>query len=105
MGSSLLRSANVDQTAYVVQNDTVLFSTQIAVTAKDIKQFVLEQPECVAVEWNQVRTPGPAETLEWKAKDAAKKAAQEEKRKKKSGKKRRKSAKKPAVGSEEKSEL
>jgi len=67
------------------------------------RRFVLKQPECVAIEWNQVRTPGPAETPAWKADDAVKKAAaeekkkqkeeekeEEEKRKKRSAKKRRK---------------
>eukprot|EP00308_Calcidiscus_leptoporus_P009345 CAMPEP_0119369302 /NCGR_PEP_ID=MMETSP1334-20130426/15846_1 /TAXON_ID=127549 /ORGANISM="Calcidiscus leptoporus, Strain RCC1130" /LENGTH=253 /DNA_ID=CAMNT_0007386133 /DNA_START=18 /DNA_END=779 /DNA_ORIENTATION=+ len=101
--SSLLHASSIEQTAYVVQNNTILFSTQVAMAAKEIKEFVLKQPECVAIEWNQVRTPGPAETPAWKADDAVKKAAaeekkkqkeeekeEEEKRKKRSAKKRRK---------------
>ena len=42
-----------------------------------------QQPECVAVEWNQNRVAGPAETAEWRAKDAVKKAAREEENAKK----------------------
>uniref|UniRef100_A0A7S4ETQ5 Uncharacterized protein n=1 Tax=Chrysotila carterae TaxID=13221 RepID=A0A7S4ETQ5_CHRCT len=72
--SALLHSAGMQQSAYVVENDIILFSTQAGLHAKEIKEFLLEQPECVAVEWNQVRTPGPAETEEWKRVDAAKKA-------------------------------
>ena len=59
---------------YVIENDQVLFSTQSGTFAGEIRDYVTKQKECVAVEWNQKRTPGPAETEEWKAKDAKKKA-------------------------------
>ena len=75
--SAMLHSSGMDASAYVIENDTVLFSTQAGMHAAEIKHFALEQPECVAVEWNQKRTPGPAETAEWKERDAEKKAKKE----------------------------
>merc|ERR1712113_369408 len=105
--SQLMSSAGIDQQTYVVSNDTILFSSNIGTSSHEIKEFVLKQPECVAVEWNQMRTPGPAETPEWKARKAKaeeeknkkkkeeKEKAAEEKRKK-MAKKRRKAAKKTA---------
>ena len=72
--SGLLSSGGMDVQAYVVRNDALLFATQVGRHAREIKEFVLEQPECVALEWNQKRIPGPAETEDWKARDAAAKA-------------------------------
>ena len=69
------------------------------------------QPECVAVEWNSVRTPGPAETEEWKAKDAVKKAegkakkealAKQKEAEKKAAAQKKKKKKKKRAGSNEK---
>jgi len=37
--SSLLHASSIEQTAYVVQNNTILFSTQVAMAAKEIKEF------------------------------------------------------------------
>jgi hypothetical protein len=68
---------------YVIEDDQVLFSTQTGTHAGEIRDYVTKQKECVAVEWNQKRTPGPAESEEWKAKDAVKKAKREEERKQK----------------------
>jgi len=62
---------------YVIEDDQILFSSQHGLHADEIKQFALQQPECVAVEWNQNREAGPAETEEWKAKSAVKKAAKD----------------------------
>mmetsp|Transcript_8251 Transcript_8251/g.18097 ORF Transcript_8251/g.18097 Transcript_8251/m.18097 type:complete len:249 (-) Transcript_8251:173-919(-) len=81
--SSLMSSASVEQSPYVVSNDSILFTSQAQSVVHEIKSFLLAQPEVVAVEINQVRTPGPAETPEWKAKDAVRKAAQEAERAKK----------------------
>ena len=59
---------------YVIEADQVLFTSQAGMHAGEIRDYVLQQPECVAVEWNQQRMSGPAETAEWNAKDAEKKA-------------------------------
>ena len=59
--------------AKCVRRSQVLFSTNKGLHAHEIRDYALTQPECVAVEWNQQRTPGPAETPEWKAKDEAQK--------------------------------
>jgi len=75
--SSLLYSTGMDAQAYVIEDDQILFSSQHGLHANEIKQFALQQPECVAVEWNQHRVAGPAETEEWKAKNEEKKAARE----------------------------
>ena len=75
--SSLLYSTGMDAQAYVIEDDQILFSSQHGLHADEIKQFALQQPECVAVEWNQNRVAGPAETEEWKAKNAVKKAAKD----------------------------
>ena len=58
----------------MIETDQILFSSQHGLHAKEIKEFALKQPECVAVEWNQNRVAGPAETPEWRAKDEIKKA-------------------------------
>lgn len=79
--TGLLSSGGMEVQGYVVKDDTVLFSTNAGLHAKEIKEFVLKQEEVVAVEWNQQRTPGPAETAVWKARDAAKKAQLEAERK------------------------
>uniref|UniRef100_A0A7S2HA10 Uncharacterized protein n=1 Tax=Haptolina brevifila TaxID=156173 RepID=A0A7S2HA10_9EUKA len=71
---SMLMSSGMDVTTYIIEDDQVLFSTQAGLHAAEIRDFVLKQPECVAVEWNSKREPGPAETPEWKAKDEVKKA-------------------------------
>eukprot|EP00316_Scyphosphaera_apsteinii_P009196 CAMPEP_0119311500 /NCGR_PEP_ID=MMETSP1333-20130426/22645_1 /TAXON_ID=418940 /ORGANISM="Scyphosphaera apsteinii, Strain RCC1455" /LENGTH=238 /DNA_ID=CAMNT_0007315887 /DNA_START=26 /DNA_END=742 /DNA_ORIENTATION=+ len=76
--SGMLRSTGMDATAYVIENDMILFSSQSGKFAKEIKEYALSQPECVAVDWNSKRTAGPAETEEWKAKDAVKKKEKEE---------------------------
>lgn len=68
--SAMLKTAGMDQQMYVIEDDQVLFSTQAGLHANEIRDYVTQQPECVAVEWNQARTPGPAETVEWKVKDA-----------------------------------
>jgi len=75
--SSLLYSTGMDAQAYVIEDDQILFSSQHGLHANEIKQFALQQPECVAVEWNQNRVAGPAETEAWKAKNAVKKAAKD----------------------------
>ncbi|KAL1503868.1 hypothetical protein AB1Y20_012332 [Prymnesium parvum] len=72
--ASLLRASGLEATTYVIEEDKVLFSTQAGLHAHEIRDFVTKQAECVAVEWNQVRTPGPAETPEWKARDEKKTA-------------------------------
>ena len=71
---ALMQSSGMSVQTYVIEADQVLFSTQTGYHAHEIRDFVSKQKECVAIEWNQVRTPGPAETPEWKAKDAVKKA-------------------------------
>ena len=58
--SGLLSSGGMEVQAYVVKDDTILFSTNAGRHAREIKEFVLKQKECVAVEWNQQRTPGAA---------------------------------------------
>mmetsp|Transcript_19391 Transcript_19391/g.64055 ORF Transcript_19391/g.64055 Transcript_19391/m.64055 type:complete len:234 (-) Transcript_19391:1718-2419(-) len=73
--NALLGSKGMDAQAYVVDNATILFSTNHGLFADEIVEFALEQPECVATDWNSKRTPGPAETPEWKAKDEVRKAA------------------------------
>ena len=73
--SSLLASTGQDAKPYVIEDNQILFATQLGFHAHEIKTFALQQPETVAVEWNQHRTPGPAETKEWKAKNEAAKAA------------------------------
>ena len=78
-----LMSAGMSIQTYVIEDDQVLFSSQTGNHAHEIRDYVLEQKECVAVEWNSKRTPGPAETEEWKAKDAAKKAEKEAAKQKK----------------------
>merc|ERR1712021_281889 len=75
--SSLLYSTGMDAQAYVIEDDQILFSSQHGLHADEIKQFALQQPECVAVEWNQNREAGPAETEAWKAKNAVKKSAKD----------------------------
>ena len=116
--SSLLRSSGMEQSVYIIEADVVLFSTQAGLFANEIREFVLSQPECVAVEFNSQRTAGPAETAEWRARDAAKKAekeaknkaaeaakAAEEKRRRKKAAKRKKKAKRAPRGAEGKVEL
>ena len=78
-----LRASGMDIATYVIEDDQVLYSSQTGLHAGEIRDYVLEQPECVAVEWNQQRTAGPAETPEWRAKNEARKAEGEAKRKKK----------------------
>ena len=68
---------------YVIEDDQVLFSTQAGLHASEIRDYVVQQPECVAVEWNQKRKPGPAETPEWTAKNEVKKAEKEKAKKEK----------------------
>merc|ERR1712194_832852 len=75
--SSLLYSTGMDAQAYVIEDDQILFSSQHGLHTNEIKQFALQQPECVAVEWNQNRVAGPAETEAWKAKNAVKKSAKD----------------------------
>jgi len=77
--ASMLKASGMDISTYVIEDNQVLFSTQTGLHASEIRDFVVKQDECVAVEWNSKRTPGPAETPEWKAKDAANKAAKEAK--------------------------
>jgi len=91
--SALLQSAGMDANLYVIEDDQVLFSSQHGFHAHEIRDFVVKQPECVAVEWNQVRTPGPAETPEWIAKNEVKKA---EKEKEKAAKEAQKKAEEAA---------
>ena len=38
-----------------------LFSSQTGLHAHEIRDYVTQQPECVAIEWNSQRTPGPAD--------------------------------------------
>ena len=70
----MLRAGGMDIETYVIEDDQVLFSSQAGLHAGEIKAYALAQPECVAIEWNQRRSPGPAETPEWKARDAERKA-------------------------------
>jgi len=79
--ASMLRASGMDISTYVIEDDQVLFSSQTGLHAGEIRDYAIEQPECVAVEWNSQRTPGPAETPEWKAKDAVKKAERDAKKK------------------------
>merc|ERR1719316_1375472 len=72
--ASMLRTGGMDIQTYVIEDDQVLFSSQAGLHAGEIKAYALSQPECVAIEWNQRRSPGPAETPEWKARDAERKA-------------------------------
>ena len=81
--ASMLRSSGMDIATYVIEDNQVLFSSQTGLHAGEIRDYVVTQPECVAVEWNNNRTPGPAETKEWKKKDEALKAEKEATRKKK----------------------
>ena len=76
--AGMLRTSGMDITTYVIEDDQVLFSSQTGLHAHEIRDYVTQQPECVAVDWNQQRYSGPAETAEWKAKDAVKKAARDE---------------------------
>ena len=102
--ASMLRASGMDIQTYVIEDNQVLFSSNAGPHAAEIKNYVLTQPECVAVDWNSKRTPGPAETEEWKAKDevkkeAAKKKADEKKAAEAAAKaptKKRKKAKKKA---------
>ena len=112
--ASMLRAGGMDIQTYVIEDNQILYSCQAGLHAAEIRDYVLQQPECVAVEWNSKRIPGPAETAEWKAKDevrkaekeakdAAKKAEEEavkkaeERRKKKKKKKKKKAAGKDEV--------
>jgi len=72
--AGMLRTSGMDISTYVIEDDQVLFSSQNGMHAHEIRDYVTQQTECVAVDWNQQRFPGPAETPEWKAKDAVKKA-------------------------------
>jgi len=83
---SMLRTSGMDVNTYVIEEDQVLFSTQAGFHAGEIRDYVTKQKECVSIDWNQVRTPGPAETPEWKAKDAAKKAEKDAAKKEKEAK-------------------
>jgi len=107
--AAMLHSSGMDATPYVIENDMILFSTQAGLHAREIMEFALAQPECVAVEWNQQRTPGPAETEEWKAKDAIKKAKKDEQnaanKKQKEAEERTTKKKKKAKRKKEKTEL
>lgn len=106
--ASMLRSTGMDVQTYVIEENQVLYSSQTGLHAGEIRDYVLKQPECVAIDWNSKRIPGPAETPEWKAKDEAKKAEKEAKLAKKKAdeeavkkyeerqKKKRKAAKKKA---------
>jgi len=79
--AGMLRTSGMDINTYVIEDDQVLFSSQAGLHAHEIKEYVLEQPEAVAIDWNSQRYPGPAETEEWKAKDAVKKAEKDAKKK------------------------
>jgi len=71
---ALMQSSGMEVSTYVIEDDQVLFSTQAGGHASEIRDYVVQQTECVAVEWNSQRTPGPAETEEWIAKNEVKKA-------------------------------
>merc|ERR1712086_723631 len=75
--AAMLKASGMDVQTYVIEDNQVLFSTQSGLHAGEIRDYVVKQDECVAIEWNSKRTPGPAETPEWKAKDAVKKAEKE----------------------------
>jgi len=81
--AGMLRTSGMDISTYVIEDDQVLFSTQAGLHASEIRDYVVQQPECVAVEWNQKRKPGPAETPEWTAKNEVKKAEKEKAKKEK----------------------
>jgi hypothetical protein len=72
--ASMLRSSGQDVSTYVIEENQILYSAQSGLHADEIRDFLLAQPECVAVEWNQKRVAGPAETPEWIANNEAKKA-------------------------------
>jgi hypothetical protein len=78
--AGLLRTAGMDISTYVIEENQVLFSSQAGLHAGEIKDYVLKQPECVAVDWNSKRTEGPAWSPEWQADYDAKKADKEAKR-------------------------
>ena len=113
--AGMLRTSGMDITTYVIEDNQVLFSSQTGLHAHEIRDYVTKQPECVAVDWNQQRYPGPAETEEWKAKDAvkrqrdaanAKKKAEEEAVKKAEEKlKKKKRKKKKATAGTAKDEV
>ena len=67
----MMQTTGLDVKVYVIENDQVLFNTNHGYHAGEIRDYVVQHPECVAVEWNQQRTPGPAETAEWKKKNEA----------------------------------
>ena len=75
--AAMLKTSGMDISTYVIEADQVLFTSQAGLHAHEIRDYVLQQPEVVAVEWNSNRVPGPAETEEWKARDAKKKAEKE----------------------------
>jgi len=56
--NALLGSKGMDAQAYVVDNATILFSTNHGLFADEIVEFALEQPECVATDWNSKRSGG-----------------------------------------------
>ena len=60
---ALMQSSGMNVQTYVIEADQVLFSTQTGYHAHEIRDFVSKQKECVAIEWNQVRTPGPGARL------------------------------------------
>jgi len=113
--ASMLRAGGMELNVYVIEDNQVLFSTNAGFHAGEIRDYAVQQPECVAVEWNQKRMPGPAETPEWKAWDAEikakKKAEQDAKKeadeavKKAEEKKKKKKKKKKAGESTAKAEL
>ena len=81
--AAMLRTSGMDVNTYVIEADQVLFSTNAGLHANEIQDYVLQQKECVAVTFNSNRRSGPADSAEWKAKDAASKAEKEAKKKEK----------------------
>ena len=79
--AGMLRTSGMDISTYVIEDDQVLFQSQTGLHAYEIRDYVTKQPECVAVDWNSQRYPGPAETPEWIAKSEVVKAEREAKNK------------------------
>lgn len=76
---AMLLSTGMVVSMYPVGDDTVLVSTTTPRHAHEIFDFVMQQPECVSVQWNDHRFPGPGETDEQKARKAARTGAQNKK--------------------------
>lgn len=79
---SMLAAGGLDVGAYTISEDRILITLPHSRHVAELKQFLLSQPETAAVEFNSMKTYGPADGPAYRAKVAAHEALSKSNREK-----------------------